>query len=42
MIRKKENPIDAYRFYYINEKRRFAKWTKREIPTWYESGVKYA
>lgn len=32
---KKENPIDAYRFYYINEKYRFAKWTKRTVPSWY-------
>jgi len=28
-------PIDAYRNYYLLEKQRFAKWTKREIPEWF-------
>ena len=37
---KRDNAIEAYRFYYINEKHKFAKWTKREVPYWYE-GVKY-
>ena len=29
---KRTDPIDAYRTYYIKEKKRFAKWTKRQIP----------
>jgi hypothetical protein len=29
----------AYRNFYIREKSRFAKWTKREPPSWYISGV---
>ena len=33
---KKKNPVDAYRFYYVNEKDGFAKWTKRKVPDWYE------
>ena len=33
---KKKDVIDAYRSYYINEKKRFAKWTKRDIPKWFE------
>ena len=28
----------SYRMYYIVYKRRFAKWTKRDIPWWYTSG----
>lgn len=28
------NPVDAYRKFYVGEKMRFAKWTKREIPWW--------
>jgi len=28
--------IDSYRTYYINEKARFAKWTNRETPEWFE------
>lgn len=31
---KRENPIEAYRAYYIGEKMAFAKWTKRKIPDW--------
>ena len=33
---KRTDPIDAYRTYYINEKKRFAKWTKRDVPEWFE------
>ena len=33
---KRKDPIDAYRTYYINEKKRFAKWTKRDVPEWFE------
>ena len=31
------NAIDGYRTYYINEKKRFAKWTKRDVPKWFEA-----
>ena len=34
---KRKDVIDAYRSYYINEKKRFAKWTKRDIPKWFEA-----
>ena len=29
--------IQAYRTYYINEKKRFATWKNREIPEWYNA-----
>jgi len=32
---KKPDSIDAYRTYYIIEKKRFAKWTRRQIPYWF-------
>ena len=32
---KRSDPIEAYRAYYIQEKKYFAKWTKREIPAWF-------
>jgi hypothetical protein len=35
----KGNSIASYHKYYINEKVRFAKWTKREIPLWYSNGI---
>ena len=31
--------IQAYRNYYIGDKSRFAVWTKREPPSWYEEGI---
>lgn len=31
----KNNPIQSYRNYYSIEKRRFAKWTKRNPPEWF-------
>ena len=31
--------IQAYRNYYIGDKSRFAMWTKREPPSWYEEGI---
>ena len=34
---KHKNPIKAYHNYYNNEKTYFAKWTKREIPYWYNT-----
>lgn len=33
------NSVVAYRQYYIKKKNHFAKWTKREIPSWYTRGV---
>ena len=33
------NTIRAYREYYIQEKYRFAKWTKREVPQWFVTGT---
>jgi hypothetical protein len=35
---KRENAIDAYRFYYMNEKRHIAQWKNRNLPSWYEEG----
>ena len=32
---KRKDPVEAYRTYYINEKRSFAKWTNRETPEWF-------
>ena len=32
----KGNPIQAYRNYYINEKKRFATWKNKEVPKWFE------
>lgn len=37
---KQENAISAYRSYYITQKSRFAKWTKRSEPDWYTEGCK--
>jgi hypothetical protein len=31
--------ITSYQTYYINEKVRFARWTKRETPVWYQNGI---
>lgn len=31
------NSLDAYRKYYVLAKNHLAKWTKRDVPTWYES-----
>ncbi len=30
------DPISAYRKYYIGERNGFAKWTKREVPEWFQ------
>jgi hypothetical protein len=32
---KRDNPVDGYRTYYIEHKKRFAKWTGREVPDWF-------
>ena len=29
------DPVQAYRNFYIGDKSRFAKWTKRDFPPWY-------
>jgi hypothetical protein len=36
---KREDPVEAYRYYYINEKKSFAKWTNRDMPWWYQQAV---
>lgn len=36
---KMPHAIDAYRNYYIKEKARFAKWTKRQIPEWFNNAL---
>jgi hypothetical protein len=36
---KKENAVEAYRAYYVNEKSRFAKWPDGKIPKWYLDGL---
>ena len=36
---KNEDAVTAYRNYYINEKSRFAKWKKGNIPEWYSSVI---
>ncbi len=30
-----DDPVFAYRRFYIGEKKRFAKWTKRSVPHWF-------
>jgi hypothetical protein len=32
------NSIASYHKYYINEKVRFARWTKRKVPAWFKEG----
>ena len=34
---KQPSTVDAYRAYYLGEKYGFAKWTKREIPDWWQN-----
>ena len=34
-----EDSIKAYRNYYINAKAYMAKWTSRQVPTWFKEGV---
>lgn len=33
---KNSDPVEAYRNYYIGEKRHIAKWTNRQIPSWWK------
>jgi len=37
MCKVKDNPILAYRNYYIVEKNSFASWKNREIPEWFQT-----
>lgn len=37
---KRNNTIEAYRAYYIADKYKFARWTKRPKPKWYTEGLK--
>lgn len=32
---KRDDPVEAYRAYYLGEKAGFAKWTARDIPEWF-------
>ena len=36
---KREDPVEAYRFYYIKEKVGFATWKNVETPQWFSEGV---
>jgi hypothetical protein len=38
-IYRDKNPVVAYRKYYINEKVRFAKWKKTQVPSWFVDKV---
>lgn len=33
---KNKDAVTAYRNYYLGEKKRFAKWTKRKPPAWWK------
>jgi len=33
------SPLASYHKYYIEKKVRFAKWTKRDMPIWYQNGI---
>ena len=35
-----QDPVEAYRRFYIVEKSRFAKWTRRKRPKWFIEGIK--
>jgi hypothetical protein len=34
------NPVEAYRRFYVGEKRHFSKWTRRRPPKWFTEGIK--
>ena len=40
-VRKREDAVEAYRFYYIKEKVDFARWKNTETPIWFKEGVAY-
>lgn len=31
-----DNPVESYRTYYNKEKFKFARWTKRDVPSWFK------
>lgn len=33
------DPVTAYRTYYINQKASIARWTNREVPSWFAIGI---
>lgn len=35
-----DDPIEAYRAYYVRDKAGFAKWTSRPVPEWYDHAGK--
>ena len=41
-VYRNEDPVKAYRDYYMGDKQHLAQWTKREVPNWYiAKEVKY-
>ena len=38
---KQDSTIDAYKLYYVEEKKDFAKWTKRPTPMWFIEGLRF-
>lgn len=36
---KSDDTISSYRKYYINDKKSFAKWTKRNVPYWFNNKI---
>lgn len=36
---KENDPVAAYRAFYLGSKKRFAVWTKRPVPTWFAEGL---
>lgn len=34
-----DNAVTAYRNYYIGEKKRFAKWSRSQVPLWFSHGA---
>ena len=39
VLRDAGDPVGTYRRYYVEEKSRFATWTRREAPAWYLEGI---
>ena len=37
---KTKDVIQAYKNYYINYKKEFATWKNRQVPIWYDKGLK--
>ena len=38
---KQDSTVDAYKLYYVEEKKDFAKWTKRPTPMWFIEGLRF-